>query len=385
MTVAVKSGGAVKKFREIRENRHEYAKEWKKRTGGKVLGYFCTYVPEELIEAAGVLPVRILGSHEPEDLTEPHIYKMYCPFCRDCLAQGLRGRYDYLDGIMIAHSCTHIRQTYSSWTIHLPTSFQYYFSMPAKVQGAFAKPFLVAEMKAFKEALEKWTGQKISDAKIDEAINVYNTNRRLMGEIYELRKNTIPPISGTQSMEMVVASQMMDKKEHNELLKQALIELKNKKDGVEPSARLIIIGSEDDDTEFLEMVESLGASIVVDDHCTGSRYFWTEVIPGGDRLEALADRYLLRPPCPQKDWEERKRWPHISKLIDDWKVQGALLIQQKFCDPHEFDIPYLSKNLKEKKNIPSLFLEFDVLVPVGQFRTRVEAFLEIIQQASLEF
>lgn len=385
MTLAVKSESAVKRFHEIRQNRHEYAKEWKKRTGGKVLGYFCTYVPEELINAAGVLPVRILGSHEPEDLTEPHIYKMYCPFCRDCLAQGLRGRYDYLDGIMIAHSCTHIRQAYSSWTIHLPTKFQYYFSMPAKVQAPLAKPFLVSELKAFKEALEKWTGEKITDAKIDESIDIYNTNRKLMTDVYELRKNTIPPISGTQSMEMVVSSQMMDKKEHNELLKQALTELKQKKDGVEPSARLIIIGSEDDDTEFLEMVESLGASIVVDDHCTGSRYFWTEVKLKGDRLEALAERYLNRPPCPQKDWEERRRWPHIEKLIDDWRVQGALLIQQKFCDPHEFDIPYLNKMLKEKKNMPTLFLEFDVLVPLGQFRTRVEAFLEIIQQASLEF
>ena len=71
------------------------------RTGGKVIGYFCTYVPEEILHAAGVLPVRILGSHEPQDVTEPHIFGMYCPFCRDCLAQGLQGRYDYLDGIMI--------------------------------------------------------------------------------------------------------------------------------------------------------------------------------------------------------------------------------------------------------------------------------------------
>ncbi|HLG93869.1 MAG TPA: 2-hydroxyacyl-CoA dehydratase, partial [candidate division Zixibacteria bacterium] len=78
-------------FRRWSKERHTYAKEWKQRTGRKVLGYFCTYVPEEILHAAGVLPVRILGSHEPSDLTEPHIFGgMFCPFSRDCLAQGLK-------------------------------------------------------------------------------------------------------------------------------------------------------------------------------------------------------------------------------------------------------------------------------------------------------
>src|SRR4030067_535671 len=134
MTVAVQSGGAVEQFREIRENRHEYAKEWKKRTGGKVFGYFCTYVPEEVVYAAGILPVRIIGAHEPQDVTERHIYGMFCPFCRDCLAQGLEGRYDYLDGIMIAQSCLHIRQAYASWTLHIPVDYQYYLPMPSSTQ-----------------------------------------------------------------------------------------------------------------------------------------------------------------------------------------------------------------------------------------------------------
>ena len=95
-------------FAQIYSERHDYARAWKERTGGKVLGYFCTYVPEEILYAADVLPVRILGSHEPQDVTEPHIFGMYCPFCRDCLAQGLKGRFDYLDGLMIAQSCLHI-------------------------------------------------------------------------------------------------------------------------------------------------------------------------------------------------------------------------------------------------------------------------------------
>ncbi|MFQ5827312.1 MAG: 2-hydroxyacyl-CoA dehydratase, partial [Dehalococcoidia bacterium] len=100
----------MERFEEVAKSRHDYAREWKARTGGKVLGYFCTYVPEEIVYAAGVLPVRILGSHEPQDVTEPYLYGGFCPFCRDCLAQGLLGRYDYVDGVAIARSCVHIYQ-----------------------------------------------------------------------------------------------------------------------------------------------------------------------------------------------------------------------------------------------------------------------------------
>ena len=123
-------------FKEWYEARHEYAKEWKKKNPkGKVMGYFCTYVPEEILYAADILPVRILGSHEPQDVTEPHIFGMYCPFCRDCLAQGLKGRYDYLDGVMIAQSCLHIRQAFTSWQLHIPTAYSYYLPMPHNVQS----------------------------------------------------------------------------------------------------------------------------------------------------------------------------------------------------------------------------------------------------------
>src|SRR3990172_7852839 len=102
----------IDKYKEWYDNRHDYAREWKKNTGGKVLGYMCTYVPEEILYAADVLPVRILGGHKPQNVTEPHIFAMYCPFCRDVLAHGLQGHYKYLDGIMIAQSCLHIRQAY---------------------------------------------------------------------------------------------------------------------------------------------------------------------------------------------------------------------------------------------------------------------------------
>lgn len=372
----------MEKFKGWYENRHDYAKQWKEKTGGKVLGYFCTYVPEEILYAADVLPVRILGSHEPLDVTEPHIFGMYCPFCRDCLAQGLKGKYDYLDGIMISQSCLHIRQAFTSWEMHVPVDFSYYLPMPQNVQSKRSLPYLAGELKAFKEAVEKWTGKTITEDKLKRGITIMNTSRRLTRELYEKRKAPDPPVTGLDAMYTVVASQMVDKGEYNETLGEWLGNLPDTSGHNGSKIRLMILGSENDDTEFVGMVESLNAVFVVDDHCTGSRYFWNDVTTNGDLLDSIARRYIERVPCPTKDWPKRLRIDHIKKLAKDWKVQGAIVIQQKFCDPHELDNPAIIRELKAV-GVPSQFLELDVTVPVGQFKTRVEAFLEMLTEEDL--
>jgi benzoyl-CoA reductase subunit C len=372
----------IEMFQEWYENRHEYAKYWKDKTGGQVLGYFCTYVPEEICYAADILPVRILGSHEPQDVTEPHIFAMYCPFCRDCLAQGLEGRYDYLDGIMIAQSCLHIRQAYTSWELHVPVDWSYYLPMPNNVQSPRAIPYMVGELKAFKEAIEKWTGKEITDDDLRRGIEIMNKDRQLMKQVYELRRREDPPLSGLESMYMVVSSQTVDKEEHARIVEDSLTELEDRTLGRPVGQRLMILGSEDDDHEFIEMVESCGSTFVIDDHCTGTRYFWDEVVPDGDPLTAIATRYVTRVACPSKDWPVRSRTPHILRLAKDWDASGAVILQQKFCDPHELDIPAI-KNALEEEGLTTLFLELDVTVPVGQFKTRVEAFLEILEEEDL--
>lgn len=363
-------------------DRHEYAKQWKEKTGGKILGTFCTYVPEELVYAAGILPVRILGSHEPEDVSDPHILSMYCFFCRDCLAQGLKGRFDYLDGIVISQSCMHIRQTYHSWRMHVPVEYSYYINMPHHVQSPRAKPYLAGELAEFKSSLEGWIGKTITDKDLDEAIDVYNTHRGLMRQVYELRRAENPPLTGLEAMQMVVSSQMTDKKEHTQALREILDQLPDRKMDRDTGVRLMMVSSENDDLEFVGMVESVGATIVIDDHCTGSRYFWNDVVSNIDHLQAIADRYVDRVPCPSKDWPKWTRFDHILQLARDYNVQGVLLLQQKFCDPHEADMPPLEQFLK-KNGIPSLFLELAVTMPAGQFQVRVEAFLEMLREDDL--
>ncbi|MFH1418005.1 MAG: benzoyl-CoA reductase, bzd-type, subunit N [Planctomycetota bacterium] len=379
---AVLDQETFKTFRNWRVNRAQYAKEWKQRTGRKIIGYFCTYAPEELIYAAGVLPVRILGTHEVQDVTEPHIFAMFCPFCRDCLAQGLKGRFNYLDGITIAQSCLHVRQAFTSWQKHIPMEYSYYLPMPHHVQSPRAAPFLAKEIALFRESLEQWLGRKIEDQAIEDAIEVYNLNRRLMWDVFKLRQGDCPPLTGEEAMEIVLSSQMVDKQEHNAALETLLGKLPNRETSRETGTRLMILGSEDDDVEFIRMVESCGATFVTDDHCTGTRYFWNNVEPGGDPITRIADRYVKRVPCPTKDWPNRTRVNHVVELAKKYGVQGAIVMQQKFCDPHEIDTPALTKALRGA-GIKTLFLEFDVTVPIGQFKVRVEAFLEMLQEDDL--
>jgi benzoyl-CoA reductase subunit C len=365
------------KFFDWYHNRHDYARRWLEQNDGQVIGCFCSYVPEELIYAAGHLPVRVLGSHEPQDVTEPHIFGMFCPFCRDVLAQGLKGRYNYMKGIVLAQSCLHLRQAFTSWRNHVPEDYTFYLYTPNKVQTEHARSYYPPELAKFRRSLETWSGRTFTDEAIKEATALCDENRRLMREVYNLRKAPDPPVTGMEAMVMVASSFFVDKREHNAELKRILPELASRSTDRETGGRLMIVGSENDDVEFVKMVESVGATVVADDHCTGSRYFWDLTETTGDVLGDIANRYIDRTPCPTKDWEERRRFPRILEFAKDFNVDGVILIQQKFCDPHECDMVPLKKYL-ESAGYPTLFLEFDVTVPVGQMRIRVEAFLEML-------
>ena len=369
---------AIEQFEEILSKRHEYAKDWKKRTEGRVIGWLCSYAPVELIYAAGMLPVRILGTHEVQDVTDRYLFPTVCPFSRDALAQGLKGRYDYLDGITMSRTCSHVQGTFDNWRNYVPTHFVHYIWFPCHRESSSAIPCLREEFLDLKKAIEKFTGKTVADKDLDIAIELYNTNRKLMRQVYEFRKNDDPPITGAEAMEMVVASQLMDVAEHNKLLENLLKELPDRKLDREMGLRLMMIGSEMDDIVFVKMLEELGCTVIADEHCTGSRYFWDDVVPQEDRLVAIADRYVNRWPCPAVSSNFDDRGDRIMQHAKEWNVQGVLLYQQKFCDPHEFDIPTLQERFKEL-DIPVLVLEFDVTIPFGQFRTRIEAFLEMAE------
>lgn len=308
-----KASAALNRMRDVIKHRHDYAKDWKrKHPGGAVFGRFCTYVPEEILSAAGILPVRIMGSHERPDITDPYIWSWFCGYSRDCLAQGLKGHYEYLDGIVKARSCPHMRGAYFAWTEKVPVKYSYWIGVPQALSIPEDKilpsvKYLKTELERFKQSLEEWSGRCITDEDLDQAIQVYNTNRGLMRQLYDLRKADKPIISGSEAAEIALAGQLMDKTEHSQLLTDLLEDLSQKQDAPEPGLRLMMMGSENDDIELLQFIESLGGTFVIDDDCIGSRYFWDDINPLQDRLHAIATRYIERVPCPLKDYPESRR------------------------------------------------------------------------------
>ena len=375
--------GLFDQFRTWYEKRHDYARDWKARTGGSVAATMCTYVPEEVLIAAGMLPVRVLGAHQAQNVAEPHIFGMFCPFSRDSLAQGLLGRYDYCSGVVLAQSCLHYRQTYTSWRDHVASvKWDYYLPMPNEVQSPFARAQHRHEVQGFRAFVEGRRGAPIVDADLQQAIEVVNENRRLLRQLFDLRKAPNPPLTGAEALYASLTAQFVDKAEHNRAMKRVLAELPQRPAKREAGVRLMTIGSENDDIGFMEMVESLGATIVIDDQCSGTRNFWNEARPHANPIAAIADRYCARPACPTKDFPAHSRFAHALQLARDFDAQAAIFLQQKFCDPHEGDYPALKRHL-EDHGIPTLFLEFDTTNPLGPFRTRVEAFLETLGEEDL--
>jgi benzoyl-CoA reductase subunit C len=369
----------MERFQKLLEDPHKYAKEWKAKTGGKVLGYFCHYFPEELVYAAGVLPVRVLSQPDNEGISQRYLYGHFCPTSLGILAQGLKGNYDYLNGIGHAECCMSVRGAYASWRLHVPPEYEHFVAVPSHVDTPRASKLLRAEISAFKRELEGWTGKVITEEALNHAIEAYNTSRSLMRQVYELRRLDNPPVTGAEAFEMILSSQIMDKEEHNKLLKDAISKLPGREvKNIGP--RLMLIGSEISDTKLVRFIESIGATIVIDGLCNGSSYIWTNIVPQEDLLLAIAQRYLDKEPrCPMKDIRYRRRPTQLMGLAMDYNVKGVVYAIERFCHPHQFDRPPIEKALKERY-IAFHNLEYDGTIPTIEFQTRLEAFIDTLRR-----
>ena len=363
-------------FKALVENRHEYAKAWKAKTGGKVLGWYEPYFPEEIAYAAGVLPVRILARHYPDDVSDKWIYASCYPV-RDMVNQFLKGHYDYVDGIVNVEGCQWMYNAFEVAANNNDKLLQHYLFLPDHTDAPTSKTVLRSELNVFKNLMEEWSGNKITDEDLDRAIDVYNENRLLLMQINQMRRMERPVIHGAEMMNVVLADQLMDKAEMNELLKAFIKELDAREPG-EDRIRLILIGSETFDTELEEMVEAMGGDVVIDELDNGTGYYWNNIIPDKDRLMAIGLKYLGRPKNPIKDNNWRRRPQHIFQLSEDWNVDGALIVKQIYCHLHGTDNYAVWRILRERY-IPYHMFERDTHLPVEETRLHLEAFMNMLK------
>jgi benzoyl-CoA reductase subunit C len=368
------------KFRQVVENRHDYARNWKSETGGKVCGCICANVPEEYIYAGGVLPVRILPDPKtPQNLAKDHIQANRCAMCRGCLEEGLRGRYDYIDALVYVQGCLSQSLTFSSWVMHLPLAWNYRMFQPFRQDIPAARKIYSDFLEEFRLSFEKWLGSPISEESLAKSVATYRENRQLMNQVYELREKHPPLISGSDAQRMVLASMLMDKKEHNDLLRQLLQEMQELRKTGNDRPRVMLIGSGMAPVEFTELVESVGADVVVEDHCLGVRYFWGDDVADEDPTSAIITYYHeKKPQCAYQDWSGEKAMERVSQLAKEYDAEAVIWLEQVFCGTNQWQIPE-DIAMFEKKGIPVLRMQRGRSFPQSRFRPQVEVFLEKVK------
>ncbi len=356
-------------------------------SGKKVIGYFCCFVPDEIITAFDMVPYRIQGSQsQPIDQADAYIEPMACPFARSCFNLALKGQYDFLDGFVAPHSCDTIERMYHIWRHNKPAPFNHLINVPHML-GPSSDTFYRSELSYFIKNLEDWSGRKFDPDKLKDAVKLYNQRRALLRELYELRKSDPPLVSGTEVTTVLVAGMGIPATEHMDLVRQYIADVKARPaPKAEKLPRIFIWGNEIDDTAFINLVEESGARVVMDDLCTGTRFFWDDVPETADPLDGIVARYLYthcpRSNVPQmetrgKDLENR--YGYIGQFIRDWGADGAIFYIVRYCDTCELEGPDLKEYLNGM-NIPVLMIEDDYSTStIGQLRTRVQAFLEMVE------
>ena len=359
---------------------NSHIEEWKKQ-GKKVLGYNCSYFPEEIVHAAGLLPFRIRATGCTETaLADSFLARANCSFARACLEQLLQGNYDFLDGAVFVYSCDHMCTAHNSWKAQGKLSLiENIISVPHTITE-YGQEWYREEISNVKEKMEQHFDVRVTDEALEEAIVAGNQTQRLQRRLYELRGSSAPPITGSQSLSVLVAESSMPKDDYNRLLK-ALIEELEAGEGVSGfDHRLMVSGSVIDNPAMLKIIEDTGGLVVSDTLCFGARRsFWEPIREDGDPLDALAECYYKQIQCPRMFDSYPERFESAMELARQANVDGVILQSIRNCDLHGIDNVMLEKDF-EGRGIPVLVLEreYDALADTGRIKTRVQAFLERI-------
>ncbi|MFC1532247.1 2-hydroxyacyl-CoA dehydratase subunit D [Thermodesulfobacteriota bacterium] len=355
------------------------AREWKK-NGGKVVGYFCDSVPEELILAAGFFPLRITG--DPQSGTEEidkYLENFYEGFVRTSLNMILTGKFDYLDFLIIPRARDSISQQHTHLhqikafdpTLKLPDMYLYEFNHARSyMSGLYNRDRLID----LKEKLEEWSGKEIAKKELSQAIALTNENRILLKKVATLRAAEPPRISGVEALQIIGSSMFMLKEEHNKLLREFL-------DGadklpVRNGVRLFVEGSPLDNLQLYEIIESCRATVVAEDNCWGNR--WSDVLVDSSRdpLEAIASRYHLKSPCPYVNFPEGLRSDYCRDKTMEAKVQGVIFYILEWDSCQIWDYPDQNNVLKERGIPAALFMKQKYLISEPEkIKTEIEKFI----------
>jgi len=370
----------IEDIHNLQNDPYIYAHRYKKERKKKVIGYFCSYTPEEIIFAAGAVPFRIFGTHSSINRADAHLQAYCCSPVRTALEEALSGKTTVLDGIVFPHTCDSIQRLSDIWRLNVPLPFHIDVVLPVKLNTESAREYMIEVLYKFTKELEKNLEVTITEEALRYAISLYNKIRESITTISDMRQINPSLLKGSDFHSIIKSSMIMDRNDLAQTLSHIIQDLEAKKKTPDATLRkrLVLTGAMCSHPDFYQIVEDRGGVIVWDDFCTGSRYFEGQLDPTRDPLTSIAERYLRRIECPAKHSGLSTRAENLLDTVQNKNADGVVFLIHKFCDPHSFDIPYLKKRL-DSEGIPNTFIEIEDQGSIGErLKTRFEAFMEMI-------
>lgn len=352
-----------------------------RKTGRKFIGTFCIYVPEEIAMAADAIPVALCGGTQ---FSIPYGEKMFprdiCPLIKSTFGLALSKTCPYgpIKDLGVGETtCDAKKKTWDVFNFHV-------MEVPQK-KGRLDSDLWYQAVVEFKERVEKLTGKKVEQERLSKTIHIMNEKRRALAKLNELRQHDPPPISGLDAL-VVMQAALNDEPVR---FTKHLLELDEELEGrittqMSPfsrsAKRIMIAGcpSVMGNWKVHSLIEKTGAAIVIDETCTGTRYFENLVEEGkkdlDEQLSALAERYMkINCACFSPNNE---RLESIERIIDAYKVDGVVQYILQYCHGYNVEAIRVADVLK-RRNLPNIKIETDYSEEdIGQLRTRVDAFLE---------
>lgn len=358
-----------------------------KAAGGAFIGTFCIYVPDEVAWALGVLPLALCGGTGfTVPWAESHLPRDICPLIKSTMGMAFSGRCPF-DGLMdmtvgetTCDAKKKLWDVMAAWGEHM-----HVLDVPQKKNERTAANWR-AEVGEFRDALEALSGRALQAETLTEAVRLMNRKRRALAELHAFRKLDRPPISGTDVLVVTQGALVDDPRRFAEHVEALNAELAARAaQGISPvaeGARRIMVGGSPavmGNWKLHHLIESSGGVVVVDESCTGTRYF-EHLVPeiAGDveaQLAAIADRYLqIDCACFSPNTE---RMENVVRLAREYRVEGAIHYVLQYCHGYNLEAINVAAALDEI-GIPSMTIETDYSEEdTGQLRTRIEAFVEM--------
>jgi benzoyl-CoA reductase/2-hydroxyglutaryl-CoA dehydratase subunit BcrC/BadD/HgdB len=369
------NNGAVRPFKEFLANSRQRLTSLSV-SGRKIIGYFCTFTPIEILHASGFIPIRISGGVGQMDKTTAHLPDFICPFMKLSLEKALHGQFDFLSGIVQGYSCDTACGMVNIWKDIFKEKL--FHTIPIPYNNTLeAKAYYKSSILELISKLEE-IGGHLSETSLKDSMDVYSQIRELQLELYYRRYEGNLPVSSSSLMTIVDAGFLTPPEQYLGMLKNLMDQLPHdpllKKDG----CPVLITGSLIENAEILDIIGASGGRVVSDDLCNGFRPIFPPQGKGETPIDRLIDRYMNRFPCPARSRVENRISP-ILELARTSGARGVIFVLQKFCTPHLADYPTLSEELR-KKGFPSLLIEMDETWHMeAQLKTRLESFFEMME------